>query len=127
VSYGWDFGDGTSGTGEHVSHTYGRAGSYTVSLTVTDNGGATASDSKAINPMSLSARGYKRNGLQKADLSWTGPSDTSFDLYRSGLKIVTVQTTAYTDNINTKDSASYTYKVCAVGTAVCSNEVTVTF
>jgi hypothetical protein len=39
--------------------------------------------------MSLSGRGYKRNGLQKADLSWTGPSGTSFDLYRSGLKIAT--------------------------------------
>jgi PKD repeat protein len=127
VSYGWDFGDGTSGSGSYLPHIYARAGSYTVSLTVTDNAGATASDSKAINPMSLSARGYKLNGLQKADLSWSGPSGTSFDLYRSGFKIATVQTTAYTDNIHTKGSASYTYKVCAVATALCSNEVMVTF
>jgi PKD repeat protein len=127
VSYGWDFGDGTSGSGENVSHSYGGAGSYTVSLTVADNGGATGSDSKTFNPMSLSARGYKRNGLQKADLSWTGPSGTSFELYRSGLKIATIQTTTYTDDINTKGSASYTYRVCAVGAALCSNEVAVTF
>lgn len=127
VAHDWDFGDGTTGSGANVSHTYGRAGSYTVILTVTDNGGASASDSKTINPMSLNARGYKLNGLQKADLSWTGPSGTNFDLYRSGLKIATVQTTAYTDNVNMRGSASYTYKVCAVGTALCSNEAMVTF
>ncbi len=41
VSYMWDFGDGNTGTGIAPSHTYGAAGLYTVSLTVTDDGGAT--------------------------------------------------------------------------------------
>lgn len=37
VSYTWDFGDGTVGTGETVPHVYGEVGTYTVTLTVTDN------------------------------------------------------------------------------------------
>ena len=38
LSYAWEFGDGGSGVGVNVSHTYAVAGSYIVGLTVTDNG-----------------------------------------------------------------------------------------
>lgn len=39
VSYAWNFGDGNSATGYNSGHTYGANGTYTVSLTVTDNAG----------------------------------------------------------------------------------------
>ncbi|NUU07309.1 PKD domain-containing protein [Leifsonia sp. C5G2] len=39
ASYAWDFGDGTTGTGVNPTHTYGSAGAFTVTLTVTDNQG----------------------------------------------------------------------------------------
>ena len=40
-SYAWDFGDGTTGSGETVVHTYESTGTYTATLTVTDDAGAT--------------------------------------------------------------------------------------
>ena len=42
VSYEWDFGDGHTGTGSMLEHTYTKADTFIVSLTVTDNGGASA-------------------------------------------------------------------------------------
>lgn len=43
VAYGWDFGDGTTADGATAQHTFPAAGSYTVTLTVTDAGGAVGS------------------------------------------------------------------------------------
>jgi hypothetical protein len=37
--YAWNFGDGTTATGPSIVHTYGKAGKYNVTLTVTDRGG----------------------------------------------------------------------------------------
>ncbi|MFQ5607579.1 MAG: PKD domain-containing protein, partial [Candidatus Zixiibacteriota bacterium] len=45
VGYSWDFGDGGSSAQANPSHTYSAAGTYTVSLTVTDDQGATGSAS----------------------------------------------------------------------------------
>jgi PKD repeat protein len=42
VSYNWDFGDGTTATVASPTHVYARAGVYTASVVVRDNGGATA-------------------------------------------------------------------------------------
>ncbi len=39
VSYEWDFGDGSTGVGITVDHSYGEVGQYTVTLTVTDSAG----------------------------------------------------------------------------------------
>jgi large repetitive protein len=47
-SYVWNFGDGTTGSGARVSHTYAAFGQYTVTLTVTDNAGATNAHSQTV-------------------------------------------------------------------------------
>lgn len=41
VSYEWDFGDGTTGTGITTTHTYSEPGTYTVTLNVKDAAGNT--------------------------------------------------------------------------------------
>lgn len=48
VSYNWNFGDNTSGSAATPSHTYSSAGTYNLTLTVTDNGGATASNRVSV-------------------------------------------------------------------------------
>ncbi len=42
-TYAWNFGDGSTSSLENPSHAYANAGTYTVSLTVTDNDGAIGS------------------------------------------------------------------------------------
>jgi hypothetical protein len=48
VSRNWDFGDGTVGSGDTVTHTYATSGDFTVNLTVTDNDGLTYTTTKSI-------------------------------------------------------------------------------
>ncbi|NTW40307.1 MAG: PKD domain-containing protein, partial [Cellulomonadaceae bacterium] len=52
AGYAWDFGDGTTGTGATTSHTYATAGTWQVTLTVTDAAGATAS---VVHPVQVTA------------------------------------------------------------------------
>ncbi|MBV9802801.1 MAG: PKD domain-containing protein [Solirubrobacterales bacterium] len=46
--YSWNFGDGTTGTGPSVYHTYANGGNYQVTLSVKDRGGNTASITQTV-------------------------------------------------------------------------------
>jgi PKD repeat protein len=48
VGYHWDLGDGTSAAGAAISHGYGEAGTFRLTLTVEDDEGATAASSLTV-------------------------------------------------------------------------------
>ncbi|ACM58390.1 PKD domain-containing protein [Halorubrum lacusprofundi] len=68
LTYEWDFGDGATATGATTSHSYGTPDVYTVTLTVTDEYGASASTSKTV----------EVNDLPSASFTYS-PSDPTTD------------------------------------------------
>ncbi|MFH1100653.1 MAG: PKD domain-containing protein [Methanobacteriota archaeon] len=84
TSLHWMFGDGTNDTGKIVTHAYTQAGTYTVTLTVTDNNGA--SDSNTTTAVIVSANQPPNpptvtgptTGKQNESLEFTAVS-TDFD------------------------------------------------
>ncbi len=67
-SYVWDFGDGLTGVGSIVVHTYESPGEYTVTLTVTDNAGMTYSSSQVVSVTGASAASPGAGFLKPNDI-----------------------------------------------------------
>ena len=79
VSYAWSFGDGATATNATAQHTYAAAGTYPVTLTVTDNLGTTGSTTQQVTvtaPATYAADSFGRTvtgGWGSADTggAWT--------------------------------------------------------
>lgn len=131
TGWSWSFGDGTTSTSRNPAMTYAAAGSYSVTLTATDNVGATQQKTKPVtvgSAITLSVTGRVDATKQYMTLVWSNANGASVDVYRNGPYLTnTPNDGKYTNSRAFLGPASYTYKVCEVGTTVCSNPATVTF
>lgn len=137
ASWSWDFGDGATSSLQNPSHTYAAGGTYTVGLTVTDDGGLADTSSRDVTVTEPSSGGdillvidpFKERGRHVVDLVWGGATTAAVDVYRNGTVIATVPNDlpAYRDFTEGRGKATYVYKVCEAGTSVCSNEETAVF
>ncbi len=131
-SYAWNFGDASTGTGATTSKTYASGGTRIVTLTVTDNGGATGQTSQSVavtapggGGITLAVTMTKQQGQNRANLSWSGATSPT-DVFRNGTKIASVATTTYVDNLG-RGGGTRTYQVCNANTTTCSPDVTVSY
>ncbi|MBI5545615.1 MAG: S8 family serine peptidase [Deltaproteobacteria bacterium] len=129
--WAWDFGDGATSSAQAPAHSFAAAGTYQVSLRVTD---ATGLSSLALQPVevaeapfSLSARAYKVRKERRIDLSWSGATTPSVEVFRDGAPLdTTANDGTYTDLAGTR-SGSSVYRVCESPSTRCSNEVPVAY
>ena len=78
-------------------------------------------------PIDLTAVGFRRAGWQYTDLTWTGSTAESIDVYRDGALVAsTGNDGAYTDEKILKGAGMHFYRICEAGSqAVCSNTAVV--
>lgn len=142
-SFEWNFGDGVTGTGAAVNHTYSTTGGFSATLTVTDNQGATHSTALSITvnspPTVVNAPSNLTGTVsgRKVVLRWTDNSnnETYFFVERapqatgvfSRVAQLRANTTTYSQNMR---AGTYRYRVQAYNqpsgvTSAYSNEVQV--
>jgi PKD repeat protein len=92
ANFAWDFGDGSSGTGNPVTHTWQAAGSIPVKLTVTGKGLTTTSTTKTFqvqgpqNPAAKSDFNSSGGGCANTGGFWTCPAATGQAIILTGIE-----------------------------------------
>jgi PKD repeat protein len=132
LGWNWTFGDGATSSAQNPSRTYTTAGSYTVTLTATDDAGGTHQHSASVtvtapqppppSSITLALSGFTSGTKHSLRYNWTGAVGAKVDLYRNGVKAVSTANDGHqVTGFEAKGTATYTAKVCQAGsTTVCS-------
>ena len=133
TAWQWSFGDGGTSTTRNPTRVYSSAGTYSVSLMVTDDAGATGVRTAPLTVIQspsivLSVSPRTSSTTHYVTLSWSGARGATVDVYRNGaFRTNTPNDGHYTNTRTFTGAATYTYKVCEPGTLLCSNEATAVF
>ena len=129
ASRSWNFGDSTTSTVQNPSKTYSAAGTYTVTLTATDNSGATNSINKSVTVTSGACSGtaiqgsftgaagqsqiqpggsfYQSTVSGAHKVCLTGPAGTDFDIYLDKWNGSTWAQVALSEGATSSESINY--------------------
>jgi hypothetical protein len=130
--------DGKLGTGAKLTHALS-AGSHVITATVKNSAGKTAKQTvsvtvtrtetaKSTSGISLTAEGFLKKGLQRANLTWKGADGAKVEIFRNGTLIAkTGNDGSKVDAINATGSGTYYYQVCERLAVKCSAKVKVVF
>ena len=127
-NYSWSVG----GSGSTINHTFSSANTYSVTLTVTDNEGATDSQSQSVTVTDGSVASIlmtlgENNRGNKIQVYWSGANGSKVEIYRNGSRVARTRNDGLWNDKNVSSGVAYTYQVCEQGsTTVCSDPGTYT-